>query len=90
VTDFTECRVHSYQHDTTLPLTIGDYYKVLRHCIAVLPKCLTGFWPMQDEGEKERRDSVSMVGPYARIRIIVAVICFIIAFGVIGFRALFG
>ena len=45
---------------------------------------------MQDEGEKERRDSVSMVGPYARIRIIVAVICFIIAFGVIGFRALFG
>ena len=45
---------------------------------------------MLNEKEKERRDSVSMVGPYARIRIIVAVICFFIAFAVIGYRAFFG
>jgi hypothetical protein len=45
---------------------------------------------MLDEEENTRRDSVSMVGPYARIRIIAAVICFIIAFAVICFRVFSG
>jgi len=45
---------------------------------------------MTDEEENKRRDSVSMVGPYARIRIIVAVVFFFIAFAVIGFRAFSG
>jgi len=42
-----------------------------------------------DEDEKKRRDSVSMVGPYNRIRIIVAVIIFLVAFLVIGYRSFF-
>ena len=45
---------------------------------------------MMDEEKKNRHDSVSMVGPYARIRIIIAVICFFIAIIVIGFRNFFG
>lgn len=36
------------------------------------------------------RDSVSMVGPYARIRIIFAIILFVAAILVIGCRSLFG
>lgn len=43
-----------------------------------------------DDEKKKHHDSVSMVGPYARIRIIAAVICFFIAFVVIGFRIFFG
>lgn len=42
-----------------------------------------------NEEERSRRDSVSMVGPYARIRVIVAVVMFLIAFAVIGYRSLF-
>jgi hypothetical protein len=45
---------------------------------------------MMDEEKKNAHDPVSMVGPYARIRIIAAVICFFIAFTVIGFRIFFG
>lgn len=44
---------------------------------------------MLDERDKERRDSVSMVGPYARIRIIVAVIIVLVAILVIGYRSFF-
>jgi len=45
------------------------------------------------ENEKQsdpRRDSISMVGPYARIRVIVAVIVVLFAIVVIGVRALSG
>lgn len=44
---------------------------------------------MLDEEKRKNRDSVSLIGPYARIRVIVAVICIFIAFAVIGFQALF-
>ena len=37
-----------------------------------------------------RRDSISMVGPYARIRIIAAIIIVIVGFLVLGYRSLFG
>ena len=37
-----------------------------------------------------RRDSVSSVGPFARIRVIVAGVILVVAFLVIGFRAFFG
>lgn len=45
---------------------------------------------LRDEKEKKRRDSISMVGPYARIRAIVAVLIFLLAFVVIGYRSFFG
>lgn len=38
----------------------------------------------------KRRGSVAMVKPYARIRIIVAVILFLFALTVIGYRSFFG
>ena len=43
-----------------------------------------------DEDKKKFQDPTSLVGPYARIRIIAAVICFFIAFVIIGFRIFFG
>ncbi len=46
--------------------------------------------PMMDEEKKERRDPVSMVGPYARIRIIIAIICIFIALAVICVRTFRG
>ncbi len=46
--------------------------------------------PVPETDEEKRRDSVSLVGPYARIRIIAAVIVLLVAFAVIGYRSFFG
>ena len=43
-----------------------------------------------EEDEDRRRDPVELVGPYARIRIVVAVIVMVFAVAVIAFRAFFG
>jgi hypothetical protein len=45
---------------------------------------------MREKKPGPSRDSVSIVGPYARIRIIVAVIVFLVAITVIGVRAVSG
>ena len=58
--------------------------------IALIAHWQIGRTSVTDEEKKKRRDSVSMVGPYARIRIIVAVLCFFIAFTVIAFRMFSG
>lgn len=39
---------------------------------------------------KERRDTTDVVAPYARIRVIVAIVCFLVALAVIVLRALRG
>lgn len=44
---------------------------------------------MEDD-EERRRNSISAVGPYARVRIIVAILLIAVAFVVIGWRALNG
>ena len=40
--------------------------------------------------KQKRRDSISVVGPYSRVRVIVAVVVFFFAFAAIGYRMLFG
>lgn len=45
---------------------------------------------LADEKEKTLRDSISIVGPYTRVRIIVAVVVFVIAIAVVVCRAFFG
>ena len=40
--------------------------------------------------KKTLRDSVSMVGPYARIRVVAAVLPFLLAFAVIAYRSFIG
>jgi hypothetical protein len=45
---------------------------------------------LSNKKEKKHRDSISMVGPYARVRVVVAVLMFIFAFLVIGYRSLIG
>ena len=43
---------------------------------------------MSDKNPDPRRDSVSMVGPYARIRIIAAILIVVVAIAFLGVRAL--
>jgi len=45
---------------------------------------------MPRTSDKKRRDSISAVGPYARIRVIFAVIVILVAFAVIAYRSLSG
>ncbi|MFC2969860.1 hypothetical protein [Acidimangrovimonas pyrenivorans] len=45
---------------------------------------------MTQDKRKRRRDSISMVGRYARIRVIAAVIVFLIALVALAVRALGG
>ena len=40
--------------------------------------------------KKRRRDSVSMVGPYARIRVVAAILILLLALIFIGFRTILG
>ena len=59
-------------------------------CPALLGRKIQQEGILSEDKKKSRRDSVSMVRPYARIRIIVAVVVFLFAFAAIGFRSLFG
>lgn len=45
---------------------------------------------LPDKHETPRRGSIFLVGPYSRVRIVVAVIVFFVAFAVIGYRMLSG
>ena len=45
---------------------------------------------MPDKDEEPRRDPVTVVGPYARIRIIAGVVLILFAIAVIGYRSFFG
>ncbi|MDJ0638798.1 MAG: hypothetical protein QNJ20_08190 [Paracoccaceae bacterium] len=45
---------------------------------------------MSDEDEDRRRDPIEVVGPYARIRIVVAVIVMVFAVAVITYRGFSG
>lgn len=45
---------------------------------------------MAEKDDKKRRNSLSVVRPYARIRIVIAVLCVLIAFAVIAYRSVFG
>ena len=45
---------------------------------------------MPDKDKRKPHDSISVVGPYARVRAVVAVIIILFAIGVIGYRAFFG
>ena len=45
---------------------------------------------LPDDDKNTRRDSISAVGRYARVRAIVAVIIILFAIGAVGYRAFFG
>ncbi len=45
---------------------------------------------LKKDRKDARRDPTDIVGPYARIRAIVAVVLFLIALGVIGYRSFSG
>ena len=45
---------------------------------------------MRKDKDQTHSDPVSFVGPYARVRIVVAVILFLFAFAAISYRSFFG